>query len=275
MESVELSVEEMKSLAQSILTRYGVDFTCYEPKSLRRRVSRIMNLYEFRSAHELWTRILRDPQFVKEFMSEVSVGMTSMFRDAELWTALKRKMMIEFKRTESLNIWHAGCSTGEEVYSLGVLLHEQNLRSRASAIATDFNEHAITEARLGIYHKLKMIENAAAYKKVTSYRDLATYYEEVDGNHVKMNGQLVSHVDFRCHNLITDAFPGGFDLIFCRNVMIYFDVPTKRRLLEQFYHALNPGGYFIIGFFDAVTNLVDNEKLEFADPVARIFRRPL
>lgn len=275
MESGELSSEEMKSLAQSILTRYGIDFTCYEPKSLRRRIIRIMNIHGLTSAHALWLKFLTERGFVKEFMNEVSVGMTSMFRDAELWTVLKRRLMVEFKSKESFRVWHAGCSTGEEVYSLGILLKELQLLTRASALATDFNENALKEAREGIYHKIKMIENAAAYKLINSYRDFSTYYADMDALHVRMQPDLVGHVEFSYHNLITDRFPDGFDIIFCRNVMIYFDTTAKRRLLDQFYDALKPGGYFIIGFYDAITNLVDNDKLELVDPDARIFRKPL
>jgi len=273
MEGYELTGEEMMSLTQSILTRYGIDFTCYEPKSLRRRVVRIMSLFDLKSAHELWVKFLREPDFVKIFMNEVSVGMTSMFRDHELWTALKKRLILEGRKVPSIRVWHAGCSTGEEVYSLGVLLHELQLRDKTSALATDFNENALREAQAGVYHKLKMIENEAAYRKVTAYRELATYYTEADGTNVRMNTALVDHVEFKYHNLITDSFPRGFDIIFCRNVMIYFDTLAKRRLLEQFYEALNPGGYFIIGFYDAVTSLVDNNKLELIDPDARIFRK--
>jgi chemotaxis protein methyltransferase CheR len=273
MEAEELTNEEMMSLTQSILTRYGIDFTCYEPKSLRRRIVRIMNMNELKSAHELWIKFLREPQFVKEFMNEVSVGMTSMFRDHELWTALKKRLMVESRKAPAMRIWHAGCSTGEEVYSLGVLLQELQVRSKTTALATDFNENALREAREGIYHKVRMIENEAAYKKVTTYRDLGNYYSELDPMRVQMNTELVNHVEFKYHNLITDRFPGGFDIIFCRNVMIYFDTTAKRRLLDQFYESLKPGGYFIIGFYDAVTSLIDNDKMELIDPNARIFRK--
>jgi chemotaxis protein methyltransferase CheR len=273
MDGRELSSEEMNSLSQSILTRYGIDFTCYEPKSLRRRILRVMSLYDLPSAHALWVKMLHEPEFVKLFMSEVSVGMTSMFRDPELWVALKRKLMIEFRNRPSLRFWHAGCSTGEEVYTMGVLLQEIKLQGIATALATDFNEAAVTEARNGVYHKLKMIENAAAYKQFTSYRDFANYYTEVDGTQVRMHPELVSHVDFKYHNLITDTFPGGFDIIFCRNVMIYFDTAAKRCLLDKFYDALNPGGYFIIGFYDAIMNIVNDQKLDLVDPTVRIFRK--
>jgi len=273
MENADLTNEEMNSLSQSILKRYGIDFTCYEPKSLRRRIVRVMSLYDLPNAHALWVKLLHEPEFVKPFMSEVSVGMTSMFRDPELWVALKKRLAIEFRNRTSMKVWHAGCSTGEEVYSMGVILQEIRLQDIAIALATDFNEMAVREAKSGLYHKIKTTDNAAAYKQVTSYRDFSTYYSETDGTQVQMNPELVKHVEFKYHNLITDNFPAGFDLIFCRNVMIYFDVPAKRRLLDKFYEALNPGGLFIIGFYDAVMNIVDDQKLELIDPDVKIFRK--
>lgn len=273
MDGRELTNEEMNSLSQSILTRYGIDLTCYEPKSLRRRILRIMSLHDLPNAHALWVKLLQEPGFVKPFLSEVSVGMTSMFRDPELWVALKKRLAGEFRNRPSMRIWHAGCSTGEEVYTMGVLLYEARLQQIASALATDFSEVAIQEAKDGVYHKIKMIENATAYKQFTSYRDFSNYYSEVDGTRVRMNPELVSHVEIKYHNLITDPFQTGFDIIFCRNVMIYFDTAAKRKLLDKFYDALNPGGYFIIGFYDALTNLIDEQRLELVDANAKIFRK--
>ncbi|MEJ1237083.1 protein-glutamate O-methyltransferase CheR [Chryseolinea sp. T2] len=273
MDNLELTNEEMNSLCQSILKRYGIDFTCYEPKSLRRRMLRVMSLYNLPNSYALWMKLLQEPDFVKPFLSEVSVGMTSMFRDPELWVALKKRLANEFRHRSTMKVWHAGCSTGEEVYSLGVLLQEMKLQHIATALATDFNDAAVREAQAGVYHKIKTSENAAAYKQVTSYRDFSTYYTEIDSTQVQMHRDLVKHVEFRYHNLITDTFQNGFDVIFCRNVMIYFDVPAKRRLLDKFYEALNPGGLFIIGFYDAVMNIVNDEKLEVVDADVKIFRK--
>jgi chemotaxis protein methyltransferase CheR len=269
----EVTEEEMNSLTQSILTRYGIDFTCYEPKSLRRRIVRVMNLFNLASIHDLWVKFLHDSQFIQLFMNEVSVGMTSMFRDPTFWSSLKKRMLNELRHKPSINIWHAGCSTGEEVYSMGILLSEVGLQAKTKALATDINEVALNEAKSGIYHKIKMIENETNYRQVTSYRDFARYYTVVDHGHVKMNQELVSHVTFGYQNLITDRFGSGYDIIFCRNVMIYFDTAAKRKLLDRFYDALNPGGYFIIGFYDAVSSLVDENKFELVDGESRMFRK--
>jgi chemotaxis protein methyltransferase CheR len=270
--AIEVSEEEIAALTQSILTRYGIDFTCYEPKSLKRRITRVMSLYELNSIHELWKKFLFETDFIKIFMNEVSVGMTSMFRDPVLWKALKRRLNAEFHSRDLLSIWHSGCSTGEEVFSMGILLRETNLSNKAKAHCTDINESALQEAQAGIYHKLKMIENEASYREFNAYSDFSKYYTP-DSKSVQMDLNLIKHAHFEYQNLITDTYPEGFDFIFCRNVMIYFDNPAKLKLLDKFYQSLNPGGYFIIGFFDTMGHLMDSSRFKLVDEAAKIFQK--
>jgi chemotaxis protein methyltransferase CheR len=262
----------MNSLTESILIRYGIDFTCYEPKSLRRRIIRVLNLFNLAAVHELWTRFLSDPQFIHVFMSEVSVGMTSMFRDPILWINLKKRISKDYRHNESISIWHAGCSTGEEVYSLGILLQETFLQGKAKAFATDINMNAIEEAKKGIYHKIKMIENETNYRAFNPQKSFANYFIP-DGKYAVMKPHLISHASFAYQNLITDSFPSGFDIILCRNVMIYFDAAAKSKILAKFYEALNPGGYLIIGFFDTMSYLIDSNKFKLVDDEAKIFQK--
>lgn len=270
---IDITEAEMNSLTQSILIRYGIDFTCYEPKSLRRRIIRVMNLYDVQSIYDLWVKFLHDSKFIQVFMNGISVGMTSMFRDPVLWKALKKKLAHEFKQKESISIWHAGCSTGEEVYSMGIVLSEIQMQSKTKALATDISESALAEAREGTYHKIKMIENESNYRELAWFHNFSKYHDPVDGGHVKMKPALISHVEFNYHNLITDTYPSGFDMILCRNVMIYFDMVAKRKLLDKFYQALNPGGYFIIGFYDTMGSLIDNEKFVLEDEESRVFKK--
>jgi chemotaxis protein methyltransferase CheR len=268
----DVSDEEVNSLTQSILVRYGIDFTCYEPKSLKRRIIRVLNLFNMSSIHELWVKFLRDAGFVHEFMNEISVGMTSMFRDPVLWRNLKKRIASEYRMKDSISIWHAGCSSGEEVYSLAILLKEIQLLNKTQALATDFNKNAIEEAKKGVYHKIKMIENENNYKEFNSTHNFANYYV-ADGKHAILNPALNKHVTFQYQNLITDPFSPGFDIIFCRNVMIYFDTAAKIKLLGKFHSALKPGGYFIIGFFDTMSHLMGNNKFNLVDEQAKIFQR--
>lgn len=271
---VDVTEAEVQSICQSILTRYGIDFTCYEPKSLKRRIIRVLNNQDLSSIHELWVKFLRDPKFVYTFMNEISVGMTSMFRDPVLWKNLKERIERDYVAKPLLNIWHAGCSTGEEVFSMGILLKEINMLQKALAVATDFNQDAIAIAQLGVYHKIRMIENENNYKSYNSLSGFDRYYKK-DNTECAMDLGLINHVKFSYQNLITDPvpFPGLFDIIFCRNVMIYFDTKAKEDLLIKFYNALKPGGYFMIGFFDTMNYLINNDRFELVDDQAKIFVR--
>jgi len=266
--------EEVASLAQSILTRYGIDFTCYEPISLKRRITRLLSIYNFASIQELWIRILRERAFIYTFMNEISVGMTSMFRDPIFWKHLKLHLCKNFATSSQLSIWHAGCSTGEEVYSLGILLSEIEMLSKSVALATDINQDAIEVAKRGVYHKIRMIENERDFKEYNTFGDFSKYYSAVsDGRHVQMNEKLIHHVKFGYQNLISDSVTGKFDLILCRNVMIYFDLQAKKNLLQKFYNALNPGGYFVIGFYDTMLPMIDQKLFTLVDDEAKIFRK--
>jgi chemotaxis protein methyltransferase CheR len=269
----DISDEEMNSLTQSIFARYGIDFTCYEPKSLRRRIIRIINRFNFTSIPDLWVRFLKDSGFLQVFMNEVSVGMTSMFRDPVLWKRLKHHIEKDYSSSNPISIWHAGCSTGEEVYSLGILLQEMNISHRAKALATDFNKDAIDEARNGVYHKIKMIETENNFKTLNPFHDFSKYYTSDGKHHAIMDPNLVKHATFEYQNLITDPYPQGYDIIFCRNVMIYFDTPAKTKILEKFHKALNPNGILIIGFFDTMSHLIDSKKFQLLDQEAKIFRK--
>ena len=273
-DAIDVTDYELQSLTQSILTRYGIDFTCYEPKSLKRRIIRVINNFELESVHNLWVRFLRDPKFVFTFMNEISVGMTSMFRDPILWKNLKTLLKNEFNQKANIDIWHAGCSTGEEVFTMGIVLKEINLINKVKAVATDFNQDAIATAQSGMYHKIKMIENENNYKQYNSFSDFSKYYTRESSDCI-MDLSLTNHSKYSYQNLITDSppKPGAFDIIFCRNVMIYFDSKAKEDLLEKFYHALKPEGLFIIGFFDTMGHLIDSNKFTLVDEQAKIFKR--
>lgn len=271
---VDLSDEELNSLTHSILIRYGIDFTCYEPKSLKRRIVRLLNNLELDSVHALWLRFLKDQQFVYTFMTEISVGMTSMFRDPGFWKSMQHILISEYANKSSLKIWHAGCSTGEEVFSMGILLQESRLLGKAKATATDFNQAAIGIAGEGVYHKIKMIENENNYLQFNPKGNFARYYSK-EASDCQMNLDLIKHAKLEYNNLITDPapFPFLYDVIFCRNVMIYFDSKAKENLLQKFYKALKPGGLFVIGFFDTMGHLIDSNQFDLVDDQAKIFRK--
>jgi chemotaxis protein methyltransferase CheR len=271
-ETIEISDEELKSLTDAIHQRHGIDFSCFEPKSLKRRVMRALHIFDLGTVHALWIKILKDRAFIYPFMDEISVGLTSMFRDPVLWKKLSQLLTNELHEKKALAIWHAGCSTGEEVYTMGIVLKESGYSRPFSALATDISNQAMGAAQQGEYNILKMEEYDKNYRQYNPVSGIKKYYKQV-GNNAAMDTRLISHVTFEHHNLITGAFTRTFDIVFCRNVMIYFDNEAKRKLFDKFHSILNPNGLFIIGFYDAILPMIDATKFEVLDMDGKIFRK--
>lgn len=271
--NIEISNAELDALTSAIMKRHGIDFTCYEPRSLKRRVIRALSVFDLGSVHELWIKILRDQHFVGSFVNEMSVGLTAMFRDPGFWIKLGDMLPDIVKEKRRLDVWHAGCSTGEEVFTLNIILRQLGLEGSVKSYATDMNTSALEQAKKGVYHILKLDEYEHKYQK---YRQngssLAEFYQR-NGKHGQMDLGLLRHVRFEVSNLITDTIANQYDIIFCRNVMIYFDNGAKKMVLEKFYNNLKPGGFLIIGFFDALVPIIDKTRFEFYNLDNKIFRK--
>lgn len=271
-EPITISDEELKSLTDAIHQRHGIDFGCYEPQSLKRRVVRALHVFKLNAVHELWIKILKDRSFIYSFMDEISVGLTSMFRDPVLWTRLLLLLKKECSEKSQLSIWHAGCSTGEEVYTMGIVLRESGFKGQVKALATDISNQAMEVARRGEYHQAKLDEYEQNYRQYRPGGTIKTYLTE-NSNTPRMDPGLIKHVNFEYHNLITSPFTGTYDIIFCRNVMIYFDTNAKVKLFKKFHDVLAPGGLFIIGFYDAVLPMVNTSMFRIFDADAKIFQK--
>jgi len=269
---ITINDEELCSLTDAIFNRHRIDFTGYEKQSLKRRVIRAMSVFGMEGIHHLWIRILADQTFIYSFMDEISVGLTAMFRDPILWRKMRTLLNNELQSKSLLSIWHAGCSTGEEIYTMNIVaresIHKQSIRSWA----TDISKQALETAKRGEYSIAKLAEYERNYKEYNLQGSLKWHYQKNDQNFV-LDSSLNRHVTFNYHNLITDSYSYHFDIIFCRNVMIYFDNDTKVKLFDKFYNALNPGGLLIIGFYDAVMPLIDNRKFAIMDLDAKIFMK--
>ncbi|MTI40057.1 CheR family methyltransferase [Fulvivirga lutimaris] len=269
-----ITKEEIESFTAVLFSKFGLDFTCYESQSLSRRLNRVLFVLKKDTIHDLWAAMLQDHTLIYRFMDELSVGLTSMFRDPQMWSSLRSILYNDYKSRSQFDIWNAGCSTGEEVYTLGIVLKEMGILDSAKITASDMNHTALDIAKNGIYHKVKMIDYEKKFKEYNKFGYFNKYYSIHDDNHVLMNRDLVKNVTYKYHNLITDSFTGKYDFIFCRNVMIYFDAPAKEKLIQKFYDVLKPGGYLITGFFDSM--LSDEEKKQFDCKLAslRILKKP-
>lgn len=271
-----ISDAEVVSFADALFQRHGIDFRSYEILSFKRRLSRAIHVFGLSSVHELWMKMLFKQIDPKEFIDQITVGLTAMFRDPALWIKLRELLQGEWSEKPHLRIWHAGCSTGEEVLTMAIVLRESGFRGSVSILATDINNGFLSSAAKGLLEGKKVIEYKQNYRQYNSAGLFEQYYHADDGI-CFFNSSLLRDVKFQNHNLLTSDFEKEFDLIFCRNVMIYFDVQAKATLFQKFYDALAPGGIFIAGSYDVILpfeDAIQNEK-KFTTifPEHKIFKR--
>ncbi len=243
----EVEIADLRRLTEVIREKYNYDFSNYAMSSFRRRIQRVLELYKFSSVDALLKRLQDEPRFVKEFVSEVTVNVTEMFRDPSFWRELRDHVLPNILlNTQSISIWHAGCSSGEEVFSMAILLREMGILNKCKIIATDLDADIIQRAKSGVYPLKNMELNQKNYVRFQGQASLDKYYREEQGK-VLMDKSLIEHVSFREHNLVSGAAFSKFDLVLCRNVMIYFNQTLQNNVLKLFHESLFKYGYLVVG----------------------------
>jgi Methylase of chemotaxis methyl-accepting proteins len=267
MESIDIEVELFIS---ALFMKYGYDFRNYSKAHMKRRILHRLSLTpDVSNISELIYKILYDEVFFKTIISDFSINVTEMFRDPDFYQALREKVVPYLRTYPFIKIWHAGCSTGEEVYSMAILLMEEGLYDRAQIYATDFNDTVLEEAKEGIYPIERIKEYTQNYQKSGGKDSFSTYYT-AKYNLVKFNENLKKRIVFSNHNLVTDGTFGEMNLIICRNVLIYFDRNLQNRVFNLFKQSLVYGGILGIGSKESLSfsdvkndfiNLVEKEKI--------------
>jgi chemotaxis protein methyltransferase CheR len=249
---------EIKLLLDAINARYGYDFSDYSPAHIKRRVLNRCRLSRLKSVSEMQEKVLHDKTFAIQLLQDLSITVTEMFRNPDFYKAIRLEVIPYLKTYPFFRIWHAGCSTGEEVYSMAIMLQEEGILDRATIYATDFNQSAINYAKDGIYPRKLIKEYAYNYYKSGGREDFSKYYSE-DQEHVIMANQLKKNIVWANHNLVTDGVFSTVHLILCRNVMIYFNKKLQNRVHELFYDSLIKGGFLCLGAKESIkfTNLAD------------------
>jgi len=242
----EISISEIKEIVTAVKEVGGVDFSDYATASLRRRIIRLSETQRIRSVKEMLTHIREGKNFITTFINEVTVNTTEMFRDPGFWQILRDTIIPDLAEKDNIRIWHAACSTGEEVYSMCILLLESGLLDRTRIIATDINNQALDAARAGIYPMRNQQLNQMNYENSGGSRQLKDYYT-VQDNLVRYEKSLISRVKFSRHDLTCDGPFSKFDLILSRNVMIYFNNTLQEKVLRIFDESLFEGGFLGIG----------------------------
>jgi chemotaxis protein methyltransferase CheR len=263
---------ELELLLEGVYRRYGFDFREYAPASLRRRVWRRVHAEGLPTLSALQDRLLHDPACMERLLLDLSINVTSMFRDPTFYAAFREKVVPLLRTYPFTRIWVAGCSTGEEVYSLAILLHEEGVAERARVYATDINESVLDRARAGVFPLDKMREYTQNYINAGGQRAFSEYYlAKYDG--AQFQRSLVENVVFAQHNLVSDRSFNEFNVIVCRNVMIYFDRTLQDRVHRLFYESLVNFGVLALGAKESIKFSPHEGSYEEVDAAERLFKK--
>ncbi|HLZ88619.1 MAG TPA: protein-glutamate O-methyltransferase CheR [Puia sp.] len=246
MEGYQLQNEELQLLLNDIYTRYGYDFTEYSKASLQRRVQRLFALDKFPSFAEFRYRLQHDSQYFRRFVEEITVNVTEMLRDPSFYRTLRMTILPVLATYPFIRIWHAGCSTGEEVYSMAILLKEEGLLHKSLLYGTDINPLVIEKARKGIFPVSQMQKYSENYIQSGGLRDFSSYYT-ANYHLAKFDSSLTGKMIFSTHNLVSDFSFNAFQLILCRNVLIYFERELQTKVFGLFDYSLENFGYLALG----------------------------
>src|SRR6266542_276379 len=267
LEEIELSL-----LLEGVFRQYGFDFREYAPASLRRRVWRRVFAEGLQTISALQDKLLHDPACMERLLLDLSINVTAMFRDPAFYVAFREKVVPLLRTYPFTRIWVAGCSTGEEVYSLAILLHEEDVYDRTRIYATDINESVLDRAQAGVFPLDKMREYTQNYIKAGGKRAFSEYYlAKYDG--AQFQRSLAENVVFAQHNLVSDRSFNEFNAIVCRNVMIYFDRSLQDRVHRLFYESLITFGVLALGAKESIRFSPFEDSYEDLDAGERLYRK--
>ncbi|MFH2091705.1 MAG: protein-glutamate O-methyltransferase CheR [Pseudomonadota bacterium] len=233
-------------LLEAIRLRSGYDFRGYARNSLTRRILRRLKLAGIETISAMQHKVIHDDHFLNLLLQDFSINVTQMFRDASFFKILREDVLRKMTRLPFIKIWHAGCSTGEEVYSTAILLKEMNLFDKSLIYATDSNIEVVEKAKKGIFPSARMKEYTISYQKAGGTESFADYYA-ASYDMTIINKALKKNIVFADHNLVTDHTFGEMDMIMCRNVLIYFTRELQDRVFSLFMESLKPGGFLCLG----------------------------
>lgn len=237
---------EFKELLAAIRDAHGYDFTEYSEASVKRRITSFMNTRKITTLKNLGDIILPNEKKFEEFIQEVSVTVTEMFRDPVFYQSLRNNVLKRLATYPFIKIWLAGCATGEEIYSVAILLQEEGILNRSVIYATDINQKSLQIAKDGVYPVENMKEYTANYQKSGGIKSFSEYYV-AKYNSVMFDKSLRQNIVFAPHNLAVDKSFNEFQLIICRNVLIYFNQQLQNRVIDLFYESLCPFGFLGLG----------------------------
>lgn len=263
---------ELNLLLEGVFQKYQHDFRHYARSSLRRRIRQAMERFGCPTVSRLQERLLHEPEVFAQMLQYFTVQVSEMFRDPAYFLALRRQVLPLLSTYPSIRIWVAGCSTGEEVYSLAILLHEEGLLERTLIYATDINQASLDKARRGIFPLPAMQRYAQSYEKSGGRRQLEDYYTSAYESAL-MDRFLSANVTFADHSLATDTVFSETHLVSCRNVLIYFNRKLQDRALKLFHDSLCHRGFLGLGAKESLDFSACGDGFDTMDRRERLYRK--
>lgn len=263
---------EIRLLLEAIYHMYGYDFRSYSKASIRRRVTHRLDLSGLPSIMAMTDKVLRDRAFFVTLLNDLTVNVTEMYRDPPFYKRFRDEVVPILKTFPFIKIWHAGCSTGEEIYSMAILLEEEGLYDRTQIYATDIDKNVLAVAKKGIYSIAAIRQYGDNYQRAGGRASLSDYYTcKYDG--VIIDQRLKRNIVFADHDLATDQVFGEMNVIVCRNVLIYFDRDLQKRVFRLFADSLDLGGVLCLGTKESLQFSGLEPEFEPIDKNMKIFRR--
>ncbi len=260
---------ELRLLLEGVYLKYQHDFRHYALASLRRRITQAMTRFSCATVSQLQDRVLHEPEVFAGMLQYFTVQVSEMFRDPPYFRAIREKVVPILQTYPFVKVWVAGCSTGEEAWSLAILLQEEGLLSRSLIYATDINPEALRTAQAGVYALDRIASFSTNYLNAGGKASLAEYYTAAYNNAI-FDKRLRTQIAFSDHSLATDTVFSEVELVSCRNVLIYFDRELQARAIGLFHDALAPRGFLGIGsreslrfspYVDAFTEFLREERI--------------
>jgi chemotaxis protein methyltransferase CheR len=267
----DISTSELDELIHLIKKVHGFDFANYTKASLKRRVLRIMHLKKV-AFWELKNVLVNDPLFFQEFLDEITVNVTEMFRDPTFYQALNTQVLPYLATYQHIKIWSAGCSSGEEAYSLAILMQEAGLKDKCFIYGTDINAEMLSQAKKGIYSLRNIKSYAENYKQAAMPGTLTDHFT-VMYDAATVHTELKRNTLFSIHNLISDNVFNEFQMICCRNVFIYFDSALQDKILEVFYNSLCNLGFLCLGSKESIRSEYFKKRLKVVNSRENIYQK--
>ncbi len=268
----EIEKIEMDLLLEAIYRYYGYDFRNYARSFVQRRVLQRVRNENLTSISALQEKVLRDPDMMKRLFSDLSINVTEMFRDPSFFQSFRNNIIPFVRDYPDIRIWHVGCSTGEEVYSMAILLHEEGVYDKATIYATDINAKSLEQAKKGTFSLANMQLYTKNYMEAGGGRAFSEYYKVV-GEKVVFHPFLQKNVMFAEHNLVTDSSFNEFDIIICRNVLIYFNKSLQNDVHQLFYESLSLSGFLGLGKREGIRFTSYGNCYKEVDSTEKLYRK--